>query len=44
MAAVVMINPVITHRSNELLLAAEGCLSVTMQRGQVARSASVQVP
>lgn len=40
---VTMLNPVIIARSDDMLLGEEGCLSVPLQRGQVARSASIQV-
>lgn len=40
---VTMLNPVIIARSDDMLLGEEGCLSVPLQRGQVPRSASIQV-
>ncbi len=43
MDAVVMINPEIVQSSPSTLLGEEGCLSVPMQRGQVARSEQILV-
>ncbi len=43
MQPIVMLNPVITQRSNEMTLGEEGCLSVPDERGQVARAQQITV-
>ncbi|OTG78019.1 peptide deformylase [Acinetobacter sp. ANC 5054] len=43
MQLIVMLNPVITQRSNEMTLGEEGCLSVPDERGQVARAQQITV-